>query len=231
MFEAIHGSAPDIGGKGIANPSGLLHGAIMMLVHIGQAKVAENIHNAWLTTIEEGIHTADIFGVHSTLQVGTKDFAKAVIERLGKKPTKLTPISYGDYDEEKGFFGRKKEKEVKKLEVAHQPKTLVGVDVFVEWNADFAELVSKVKAAVGGELHLHTIASKGLKVWPNPEVSLKLTDQYCCRVFPNIDGAEITHQDIAALLGRFAETGLDFIKTEHLYNFDGQRGYTMGQGE
>ena len=60
MFEAIHGSAPDITGQGIANPSGLLHGAIMMLVHIGQAEVAEKIHNAWLKTLEDGFHTAEI---------------------------------------------------------------------------------------------------------------------------------------------------------------------------
>jgi isocitrate dehydrogenase len=61
MFEAIHGSAPTIAGKGIANPSGLLHGAIMMLVHIGQAGIAAKIHNAWLCTIEAGIHTGDIY--------------------------------------------------------------------------------------------------------------------------------------------------------------------------
>src|SRR5690606_10971564 len=61
MFEAIHGSAPDIAGKGIANPSGLLLGAVMMLVHIGQSDVAEKIHNAWLKTIEDGLHTGDIY--------------------------------------------------------------------------------------------------------------------------------------------------------------------------
>jgi isocitrate dehydrogenase len=76
MFEAIHGSAPSIAGQGIANPSGLLNGAIMMLVHINQPEVAAKVHNAWLATIEAGIHTGDMYkeGV-SKRKVGTKDFA------------------------------------------------------------------------------------------------------------------------------------------------------------
>ena len=48
MFEAIHGSAPDIAGLDIANPSGLINAACMMLVHINQQSVAEKIKNAWL---------------------------------------------------------------------------------------------------------------------------------------------------------------------------------------
>lgn len=87
MFEAIHGSAPDIAGQNIANPSGLLNGAVMMLTHIGQREAAAKIKNAFLCTIEEGIHTADIYrdGVSKQL-VGTKEFADAIIERLGKEP-------------------------------------------------------------------------------------------------------------------------------------------------
>ena len=73
MFEAIHGSAPRRAGQNMANPSGLLQGAVMMLQHIGQAKIAEKVQNAWLKTIEDGIHTYDIFkeGV-SNVKVGTK---------------------------------------------------------------------------------------------------------------------------------------------------------------
>lgn len=224
MFEAIHGSAPDIAGRGIANPSGLLHGAIMMLVHLGQGSVAANIHNAWLKTIEEGIHTGDIFSEQSKARVGTKEFSAAVIARLGQKPAKLEAVSYAD-----STPGKKAE--VKKLAVVHEEKSLIGVDVFVDWTEAFSGLPAKVEAALGGDLRLHTIASKGLKVWPNPEVSLKLTDQYCCRIVSKSDNQTVSHADVAALLVRLAEAGVDFIKTEHLYNFAGQRGYTMGQGE
>ena len=86
MFEAIHGSAPRRAGQNVANPSGLLQGAIAMLNYIGQTKVAEKVQNAWLKTIEDGTHTYDIYkeGV-SKQQVGTKEFAQAVIANLGSK--------------------------------------------------------------------------------------------------------------------------------------------------
>ncbi|MBM3464756.1 MAG: NADP-dependent isocitrate dehydrogenase, partial [Armatimonadetes bacterium] len=77
MFEAIHGSAPRRAGQNLANPSGLLMGAVMMLVHIGQGDVATRVHNAWLKTLEDGIHTYDIFSEqHSKQQVGTNEFAE-----------------------------------------------------------------------------------------------------------------------------------------------------------
>src|SRR6202051_1584978 len=80
LFEAIHGSAPRRAGQNLANPSGLLLGAVLMLVHINMPETAEAVHNAWLRTIEDGIHTYDVFteGV-STQKVGTKEFAAAVI--------------------------------------------------------------------------------------------------------------------------------------------------------
>src|SRR5215475_6765098 len=95
MFEAIHGSAPRRAGQNLANPSGLLLGSVLMLVHIGQSDVAERVHNAWLRTIEDGVHTYDIFeeGV-SSQKVGTKEFACAVVARLGQKPGRLMPVEY-----------------------------------------------------------------------------------------------------------------------------------------
>src|SRR5438046_4024576 len=91
MFEAIHGSAPRRAGQNLANPSGLLMGAIMMLVHIGQTNTAERVHNAWLRTIEDGIHTYDIYNKQTSKQkVGTKEYAKDVAERMGKRPQTLT---------------------------------------------------------------------------------------------------------------------------------------------
>jgi isocitrate dehydrogenase len=97
MFEAIHGSAPRRAGQNLANPSGLFLGAMLMLVHIGQADVAERAHNAWLKTIEDGVHTYDIYkeGV-STQKVGTKEFAQAVVARLGQEPTTLKAVRYNN---------------------------------------------------------------------------------------------------------------------------------------
>src|SRR5438445_61980 len=99
MFEAIHGSAPRRAGQNLANPSGLLMGAIMMLVHIGQTSIAEKVHNAWLRTIEDGVHTYDIYDEQTSKQkVGTKEFAQAVVQRLGQKPHTLKPVIYKQED-------------------------------------------------------------------------------------------------------------------------------------
>src|SRR3984893_1302701 len=94
MFEAIHGSAPRRAGQNLANPPGL-RAAVMMLVHIEQPDVAERVHNAWLATIEDGVHTYDVHaeGV-SREKVGTREFAKAVVERLGRRPRTLRPADY-----------------------------------------------------------------------------------------------------------------------------------------
>src|SRR5437870_8268718 len=128
MFEAIHGSAPRRAGQNLANPSGLLLGAILMLVHIGQTNNAEKVHNAWLRTIEDGVHTYDIFDESISKQkVGTKEFAQAVAERLGKKPHTLKAVSYNQEDAAEVYS------ETIVKERSDTKKELVGVDVFLDW--------------------------------------------------------------------------------------------------
>src|SRR5213595_2877382 len=123
MFEAIHGSAPRRAGQNLANPSGLLLGSVMMLVHINQQDVAERVHNAWLRTIEDGVHTYDIYDDRVSKQkVGTKEFARAVAERLGKKPHTLKPVSYNQDDIEEIYS------ETIVKERSDTKKDLVGVD-------------------------------------------------------------------------------------------------------
>src|SRR2546421_203554 len=127
MFEAIHGSAPRRAGQNLANPTGLLLGAVMMLVHIGQTSVAERVHNAWLRTIEDGVHTYDIYdeGV-SKEKVGTNEFGKAVVERLGQKPHTLKPVIYKQEDVAEVYS------ETIVKERSDTKKELVGVDVFLD---------------------------------------------------------------------------------------------------
>src|ERR1041384_2619060 len=130
MFEAIHGSAPRRAGQNLANPSGLLLGAVMMLVHVGQADVAERAHNAWLKTMEDGVHTYDIYkeGV-SKQKVGTKEFAEAVSERIGQTPQILKARKYSKADESHASTTNAKK----------EHKELVGVDVFLDWTSGSAE--------------------------------------------------------------------------------------------
>jgi isocitrate dehydrogenase len=224
MFEAIHGSAPRRAGQDVANPSGLLLGAVMMLVHIGQGDVAERVHNAWLRTLEDGVHTYDIFkeGV-SRERVGTSAFADAVIARLGSTPERLEPVSYAAREP----FALPQPAARPEAE-----KRLVGVDVFVAWRdaERNPEVLAERLRSAGGEVPLAMITNRGVKVWPEGLPETFCTDHWRCR-FLVPEGQTLTHQTVASLLSRLADEGLDFIKTEHLYTFDGEPGYSLGQGQ
>ncbi len=226
MFEAIHGSAPDIAGRGISNPSGLLLAGVQMLVHLGQTKSAETIYNAWKRTIEEGIHTPDIYREGRSVQrVGTNEFTDAVIERLGQLPERLRVVRYA---EESGSpLNLTSKPEVK------SKKELHGVDVFLDWDNDprdaniLGEFVKNHVSIIDG-LSLKMITNRGLKVYPNAQTASYMSDHWRCRF---VSQTPISHADVITLLQRFHEAGMDFIKTEHLYYFDGKPGFSMGQGE
>ncbi len=223
MFEAIHGSAPRRAGQNLANPSGLLQGAIMMLVHLGQNDVAEKVQNAWLKTIEDGIHTYDIFkeGI-SKEKVGTKEFADAVIARMGQKPSNLKSVSY-----EKGSV-LKLPKYIRK---SSAKKDLLGVDVFVHWNGeDPNEIARLLQSLEFDEIKLSMITNRGIKVWPEGFEETFCTDHWRCR-FKNVNGNTITKKDIIKLLTKADENNIDAIKTENLYAFDGVQAFSLGQGQ
>lgn len=223
MFEAIHGSAPRRAGQNMANPSGLLQGAIMMLNHIGQAAIAEKVQNAWLRTIEDGIHTYDIYkeGV-SKQQVGTKEFAKAVIANLEQEPVNLKPVRYNNQTVLK--LPRYTRKTASK-------KELVGVDLFIHWNGYKAdELAEKIKQVEVLGVELSMITNRGIKVWPEGFDETFCTDHWRCRFKPT-NGAGVTKQQIIELLEKADAHGIDTIKTENLYTFNGKQAYSLGQGQ
>jgi isocitrate dehydrogenase len=223
MFEAIHGSAPRRAGQNLANPSGLLHGGLLMLVHIGQPEVAERIHNAWLRTIEDGIHTYDIYkeGV-SKQKVGTKEFAQAVVERLGKKPQHLKPASYGTEAAQKDKPATSPR--------PRQKKELVGVDVFLDWaERDPVKLGRSLEQLNGEGVKLLLVSNRGVKVYPGGFEETFCTDHWRTRWVA--ENGTVTHQQVIKLLDRIEKAGFDFIKTEHLCTFDGQKGYAAAQGE
>jgi len=223
MFEAIHGSAPRRAGQNLANPSGLLQGAVMMLNHIGQTEVAEKIQNAWLKTIEDGIHTYDIYkeGI-SKQKVGTKEFAKAVIANLGNKPGVLKSVKYANNAALNLPKYKRKNPGVKQL---------VGVDLFVHWNGtDANELATKVKNLEQGGISLSMITNRGIKVWPEGFKETFCTDHWRCRFKPD-ENKEINKANIIELLKSAMDQNIDTIKTENLYSFDGKAAYSLGQGQ
>jgi len=221
MFEAIHGSAPRLAGQDRANPSGLLLGGVMMLNHLGQSVVAERVHNAWLATLEAGVHTRDIWqdGVSREL-VGTRGFAEAVIARLGQEPQCLKPVRYA-------ATAPFVLPPLKSHVPAH--KKTVGVDLFVQWRGSADDLAGKLKTIEHGPLALRMITNRGVKVWPEGFPETFCTDHWRCR-FLN-EGGPIALTDIVALSSRAADAGIDFIKTEHLCTFDGEPGFSLGQGQ
>jgi isocitrate dehydrogenase len=223
MFEAIHGSAPLLAGQDKANPSGLLLAAVMMLVHIGQPEEAEAVHNAWLKTIEDGVHTKDVASAaHTTETVGTQAFADAVIARLGQRPTVLKAV---DYDKS----SRSALKVPPPRPTVPAKKDLVGVDVFFHHRGKADEL-ARTLLALKDRLDLQVITNRGVKVWPDGMPETFCVDHFRAR-FMAPDGAPLSHAEVVALLGRVEATGLDFIKTEHLYTFDGERGFSLAQGQ
>jgi len=223
MFEAIHGSAPDIAGKNIANPSGLLRGAILMLNHIGEGEAASKIEKAWFKTIEDGTHTPDIYREgSSTKKVGTKEFADAVIANLGQAPKTLIVSNTGG----KGAFKLPK---LKQRPLAK--KVLVGVDVFVDdTDKDPEEVAKRLKAIEANDLELLMITNRGVKVWPNGFDETYCTNHWRCR-FMLKDNSAIGKADILAVLTNALKVNVDVIKTENLYEFDGKTGYSLGQGQ
>ncbi len=225
MFEAIHGSAPMIAGQSIANPSGILLAATQMLNHLGQGEVGARIENAWLKTIEDGVATVDIFseGV-SSKKVKTQEFAAEVIKRLGETPVQL------------------KRKEGHNLQIdtskftsspTNIKRELQGIDVFL-YNEDrnpnhIGE--GLIEVAKSTAMKLQMITNRGIKVFPDGNPETFCTDHWRCRFEP-ADGSDLVdHKDLWKLLSSITEANLEVIKTELLYSFDGEKGYSLGQGQ
>ena len=184
-------------------------------------------------TIEDGIHTYDIYkeGVSSE-KVGTKEFAEAVVERMGQKPETLKPVEYKKAEEVE-------ETEKKPIYTIREPqkKELVGVDVFLHWwNGNYYgsgnDLGPKLEEAANGDgVKLVMISNRGTKVYPKGFEDTFCVDHWRCRFMAENQGDTITHQQVLDLLKRTMDGGFDFIKTEHLYTFDGEPGFSLGQGQ
>ncbi|HBE70601.1 MAG TPA: NADP-dependent isocitrate dehydrogenase [Planctomycetaceae bacterium] len=222
MFEAVHGSAPDIAGRDVANPSGLLTAATQMLVHLGLGSYGETIKNAWLRTLEDGIHTADIYreGL-SKQEVGTKAFTEAIIQRLGQTPVQLEPVAYMD-----------RPIKVTRREASTQDQVLTGTDVFLAWDENERDpdaLGEQLGALAGDDFNLVVITNRGVKVYPEGMSETFCTDHWRCRFMAKQSSCD--YSAVLSLMGRINEAGLQIIKTENLYDFDGAAGYSLAQGQ
>ncbi len=113
-----------------------------------------------------------------------------------------------------------------------QQKELVGVDVFLDWTRGSANDLGNALSKVNGEgVKLTMISNRGVKVWPGGHAETFCSDHWRCRFLPESEGGKVVHSQVVSLLGRIANEGYDFIKTEGLYTFDGERGFSLDQGE
>ncbi len=238
LFEAIHGSAPDIAGQDIANPSGLLQAAVLMLMHLGQRETAAQVHNAWLCALEDGQHTADIYDPEtSRAKVTTTGFADAVIARLGQLPRQLAAMS------DAAPAGGSAAPAAPLAALYGTPvvvQELVGIDVFLRWDGKQPEQLGRqLEAICGDRMQLKLITNRGVKVYPDGHPETFCTDHWRCRFVAanavvgvaQLKFTPVPFADVLALLHRLADNRLYVIKTEHLYLMNGQRVFSLGQGE
>lgn len=216
MFEAIHGSAPKRAGQDVANPSGLLLGAVQMLVHLGEAKAAETIHNAWLKTLEDGIHTYDIFKeTQSRKKVGTQAFAEAVIERLGQMPKQLKAVHYDSASVKE---------EILSLTMPTQ-RELVGVDIYVYHKGEVSEFIDRISHINIHNLHLKKVMNRGVSVWPEKEPETQCIEQWRCRFLVDV-GHATCQKETLQIVEAFDHASMEVIQTQHLYRIAGKDAFS-----
>lgn len=227
IFEAVHGTAPDIAGKNIANPTALLLSGLAMLQHLGFYGKANMIENALLYTLEQGNHTGD-FGDKSIPSLNTTEFADAIISNFGKKPAVGAKPDMEDLP---------KEHKVAKMDInlmmdnpAKEEEKIAGVDFFIITNQFPNTIAEKCKQALGeNKLQLTNISNRGTQVWPTGSVYTNLVDLYNVR-FEAADGVEVKQTDIVALYEKMTRF-FDVATVEILQKHGGERAYSLAQGQ
>jgi isocitrate dehydrogenase len=227
IFEAVHGTAPDIAGKNIANPTSLLISGVMMLNHLNLMEHGKKIMNSLLYTLEQGIHTGD-FGDKSKPSVNTTEFANAIIANLGKEPSKGGVKAS---NVENKAFVKPAKPSTQKMMVAYTNATqeLIGADFFVESNQSPSAVADIFKKHLGSDMDLITISNRGTQVWPEGSIFTECIDQYRVRVEKK-ESTKIAQKDIFDLSNRLA-ADIFVCSVEMLKNIDGKRAYSLAQGQ
>ncbi|MDN4165389.1 NADP-dependent isocitrate dehydrogenase [Cytophagales bacterium LB-30] len=227
IFEAVHGTAPDIAGKNIANPTSLLLSGVMMLRHLGLYSYAETISNALFYTLEQGEHTGD-FGDKLIPSSSTSEFAEIIIGNLGKKPKKHP--SHIAPEDVQAYKLPKSPSEFHVMASGKEAKDeLIGVDIFLESEAQPAVIAGTVKSFLKDNMQLVMISNRGTQVWPEGSLFTECVNQWRVRVErkPN---QIISSQEVYSCVSQLSEQ-LFVSSTEMLRNFNGKAGYSLAQGQ
>ncbi len=232
IFEAVHGTAPDIAGKGIANPTALILSGFMMLRHIGLVKQAAIMENALLAALEDGVHTGD-FGDRGTPTVGTGAYVQAIIERLGRSPVSFPAIPAGGSDRITLAAPSAPAAPVMMHTFPSMVRQIVGCDFYLDAHESAPQLAADLSAlAEGTAFKLTLVSNRGTQVWPTGSAFTECVDYWRAR-FELRDAAaapRTTQAEVMALLGRVTQqhtvTSYELLRT-----FDGARGFSLAQGQ
>jgi isocitrate dehydrogenase len=220
MFEAVHGSAPSIAGRDLANPTAVLLSAVMMLRHLDELAAAQRVERGLMTTLERGIYTCD---VSSTGSVGTRAFAQAVIKNLDARSTQSV---------------LREHRSMNMPQVAAEPdmvkpkqRRVVGVDVFIESGAARDAIGRALDLLVeSSPLRLKMISNRGTKVYPDAGSLTDCVDQWRCRFMMRNAEQALDDATLIALLTSIPSL-FSWMHVEKLQEFDGKLGYSLAQGE
>ena len=226
IFEAVHGTAPDIAGKNIANPTALLLSGFALLRHLGLREEAAMMENALLYTLESGQHTGD-FGDKSTPSLNTTDFARVIISNFGKQPVHNPKPIIANQEVTPTIFklSRNPMLESKETEHAH----IVGVNMFIESNEQPGIVAEKCLQHTSDLFKLVTISNRGTQVWPKGSSFTNLVNQYTCR-FESVANEPVTQTDILELYKRLTRD-FKICSTELLNAWGDKKAYSLAQGQ
>ena len=219
IFEAVHGSAPDIAGKNKANPTALVLSAAMMLRHIGEGKAANDVEQAVLVALESGIRTSDMIGVQNPAT--TTEFTQAVISSLGKRSKVSPPRDYKKVQLPPAVPGVNV--------VSAKSRRLIGLDVYIESDLDPAKLaVGLDLLAKPSPLKLQMITNRGAMVFPSSGRDVSLVDHFRCRFVLRDAAAVLADVEILALVGTIGARHR-WMHIEKLQEFDGEPAFSKSQ--
>jgi len=216
LFETVHGPAIDIANKGTANPSALLLSAIQMLNYLNLSDYAKSIYRAFLSTIEQGLHTEDIFNENiSKKRLNSENFAEEIIKNLSNKPKTLN---------ESVFFKSELSMQQQITKRKMCKRNLVGVDITIFSDKEIDSFLDKISHMSEANLHLKAIFNRGIEIWPEKPLYSNLCDQYSIR-FLNNDLRSISQEVVTKLLQDFNRVELEVLNLEYLYIIDGKAGF------
>ncbi len=231
IFEAVHGTAPDIAGQNKANPTSLLLSGLILLRHIGMQKQAGTIENALIYTLESGVHTGDVRGEKEP--VGTAEFARAIADNLGKVPSEryARPVPSQD----KPSFAPPERPRVNRLMRTYETLTsaIVGCDIYIETLLAPHDLAQRLEMICANTpFKLTMMSSRGTQVWPTGSVYTEVVDYYRARF-------ELRDKSMTGRIGQqtpiflFEKIGekFDVASFQMLKEFEGKRGFSLAQGQ